>query len=171
MWSGSLICPFCSANDDRVVDSRSSERGKAIRRRRVCNHCSKRFTTYERVESVVRLMVVKRDGARQPFDGEKVMAGIEYACGKLPIPTEHKARLVEELEDELFRDFEREVPAIIIGERVAARLRELNPVAYVRFVSVYKEFRALDQLIDEARDTRDFTARHVPGQRSLFHES
>lgn len=165
-----LICPFCSANDDRVIDSRSSERGKAIRRRRICNHCGKRFTTYERVESVIRLMVVKRDGARQPFDTEKILSGIAAACGKLPIPSERKLLLIEELEEELYRDYEREVPSTIIGEKVAQRLRDLNPIAYVRFVSVYKEFQALDQLIDEAQDTRAATHDKVPGQRNLFND-
>ncbi len=163
-----MICPACAANDDRVIDSRASDGGKAIRRRRVCNHCGKRFTTYERVETAGRLMVIKRDGSRQTFDPQKILAGIEAACGKLPIAAEAKSRIVEEIEDELHREFEREVPAMVIGERVAQRLRGLNQVAYVRFVSVYREFHGLDQLIDEAQDARAQASSEVPGQRSLF---
>ena len=163
-----MICPACGANDDRVIDSRASDGGKAIRRRRVCDRCGKRFTTYERVETAGRLMVIKRDGSRQTFDAQKILAGIEAACGKLPIASEAKARIVEEIEDELHREFEREVPATIVGERVAQRLRKLNQVAYVRFVSVYKEFHGLDQLIDAAHDVREQASAEVPGQGNLF---
>jgi len=163
-----VICPACAANDDRVIDSRASDGGKAIRRRRVCNHCNKRFTTYERVEMAGRLMVIKRDGSRQTFDPQKILAGIEAACGKLPIAAEAKSRIVEEIDEELHREFEREVPGSVIGERVAQRLRGLNQVAYVRFVSVYREFHGLDQLIDEAQDARAQASSEVPGQRSLF---
>ncbi len=163
-----MICPACGANDDRVIDSRASEGGKAIRRRRVCNRCNKRFTTYERVETAGRLMVIKRDGSRQAFDPQKILAGIEAACGKLPIAAEAKARIVEEIDEELHREFEREVPALTIGERVAQRLRKLNQVAYVRFVSVYKEFHGLDQLIDAAHDVREQARAEVPGQGNLF---
>jgi len=163
-----VICPACAANDDRVIDSRASDGGKAIRRRRVCNRCGKRFTTYERVETAGRLMVIKRDGTRQTFDPQKILAGIEAACGKLPIAAEAKSRIVEEIDEELHRKLEREVPALAIGERVAQRLRGLNQVAYVRFVSVYKEFRGLDQLIDEAQDARDQASSEVPGQGNLF---
>lgn len=163
-----VICPACAANDDRVIDSRASEGGKAIRRRRVCNHCGKRFTTYERVETAGRLMVVKRDGSRQAFDPQKILAGIEAACGKLPIAAEAKSRIVEEIDEELHREYEREVPASAIGERVAQRLRKLNQVAYVRFVSVYREFHVLDELINEAQDAREQASSEVPGQGSLF---
>ncbi len=163
-----MICPACAANDDRVIDSRASEGGKAIRRRRVCNRCGKRFTTYERVETAGRLMVVKRDGSRQAFDPQKILAGIEAACGKLPIAAQAKTQIVEEIDEELHREFEREVPALTIGERVAQRLRKLNQVAYVRFVSVYKEFHGLDQLIDEAQDVRERASTEVPGQGNLF---
>ncbi len=163
-----MICPACAANDDRVIDSRASEGGKAIRRRRICNRCGKRFTTYERVEAAGRLVVVKRDGTRQAFDPQKILAGIEAACGKLPIATEAKMRVVEEIDEELHREFEREVPSLVIGERVAQRLRKLNQVAYVRFVSVYKEFHGLDQLIDAAQDVREQARADVPGQANLF---
>lgn len=163
-----MICPFCGHNDDRVIDSRASESGRAIRRRRVCNHCGKRFTTYERVESAVRLMVVKRDGSRQAFDPQKILAGIEAACGKLPIPAEHKVAIVEEVEEELYRDFDREAPSLVIGQRVADRLRKVSGVAYVRFASVYKDFKALDQLMEEIHEAQARAVSEIPGQGELF---
>jgi len=135
-----VICPYCHANRDRVIDSRSSESGRAIRRRRECEGCGKRFTTYERVETTGRLVVVKRDGSRQTFDAEKTLAGIDLACGKRPITVDQKRRLVEELEEELYRDFDREVPSSAIGERVAARLRRIDQVAYIRFASEHRQF-------------------------------
>lgn len=163
-----MHCPFCHVDDDRVIDSRSTEGGRTIRRRRVCNSCGKRFTTYERAETAIRLTVIKRDGGRQPFDPQKVLRGVEVACGKLPIPAEDKARLVEEVEEGLYREFDREVESAEIGRRVAERLRNLNHVAYVRFASEYKQFRDLDQFIEEAREVKELAKVEVPGQTRLF---
>lgn len=163
-----VICPFCANDDDRVIDSRSTDGGRAIRRRRVCNVCGRRFTTYERAETTVRLMVIKRDGSRQAFDPQKILAGVEAACGKLPIPTSEKQRIVDEVEEELYRDFDREVAAQQIGNRVAGRLRKLHQVAYIRFASEYKRFQDVDELIAEAADAKAQAAHEAPGQTELF---
>lgn len=163
-----MICPFCSANNDRVIDSRSSEGGSAIRRRRICNKCEKRFTTYERVERIVKLMVVKADGRHEPFNQHKIFASIEAACGKLPIGIDVIQQIVDDIEDELHREFEREISSHIIGERVASRLHKIDKVAYVRFASVYKHFRDLDELAEEIHNARDIAKAEVPGQGKLF---
>ena len=144
-----MICPFCSQDDDKVIDSRASDAGRVVRRRRECLRCSKRFTTYERVEETARLMVVKRDGTHVPFNRENVMRGIAAACGKLPVAEEAKQKLVDTVEEELHREFDREVPSKVVGERVMAKLKELDPVAYVRFASVYRNF-------NEAKDFHAF---------------
>ena len=132
-----VICPFCNNNRDKVIDSRASEGGRVIRRRRECVACERRFTTYERVEQTGRLTVIKRDGSRMPFNPEKVLSGIEAACGKRKIPTERKLAVVEAVEEELHRDFDREVSAQVIGERVMTHLRRLDPVVLIRFASEY----------------------------------
>ncbi|MBL1217314.1 MAG: transcriptional repressor NrdR [Planctomycetes bacterium] len=163
-----MICPFCGNNEDRVIDSRSSEGGRAIRRRRVCDHCDKRFTTYERVERIIHLMVVKSDERREPFDATKILKGIEAACGKLKISADTKQRVVEETEEELRREFEREVPARLIGQRVAAKLFAIDKVAYIRFESVYKQVSDLDELADEIHDAQERHQNEVPGQAELF---
>jgi len=163
-----VLCPFCHVDDDRVIDSRSTENGRTIRRRRVCNGCGKRFTTYERAEALTRLTVIKRDGTRQTFDAQKILHGVETACGKLPVAAEDKARLVEEVEEGLYREFDREVESAEIGRRVADRLRSLHHVAYVRFASEYKQFQDLDQIIDEVREVKELAKAEVPGQARLF---
>ena len=163
-----MICPFCHVNDDRVIDSRTSDAGKAIRRRRVCNACGKRFTTYERFESAVRMMVIKRGGSRQIFDPQRILKGVEAACAKRPIPADTKAKLVLEVEEELFREFDREIPSERIGTAIMERLRNIDQVAYVRFASVYKEFKDLDELLVEVRDAKERAQAEVPGQGDLF---
>jgi transcriptional repressor NrdR len=161
-----MICPYCSVNQDRVIDSRLSDGGRVVRRRRECEKCGRRFTTYERAEPAARLVVVKRDGTRVPFNPENVYRGVQAACGKRAVPEEVKRRLVEEVEEELSREFEREVSSRVIGERVMARLREVDPVAYVRFASEYHSFELADiaQTVEELgsrpKDPKD--------QRSLF---
>ncbi|MCA9298290.1 MAG: transcriptional repressor NrdR [Phycisphaerales bacterium] len=156
-----MICPSCGANDDRVIDSRSSDGGRVIRRRRECLQCERRFTTYERVEQATRLMVVKTDGRRVPFESEKVLQSIAAACGKRPVGEDTKARIVEEIEEDLHRSFEREVPSDEIGRRVMDRLREVDDVAYLRFASEYHVFdlRELAQqaqrLVEAPKDVRD----------------
>ena len=104
-----VICPYCGQDNDKVIDSRSSEGGLVIRRRRECQDCKRRCTTYERVEKTARLVVVKKDGSRTPFDAQKILAGLQAACGKRPIPEEAKSRLVQEIEEDLHQEFEREV--------------------------------------------------------------
>jgi transcriptional repressor NrdR len=139
-------CPFCHADNDKVIDSRSSEAGKVIRRRRECVACHRRFTTYERVEQTARLMVIKKDGRRVPFDRENILRGVQAACGKRKVTAEAQQRLVDAVEEELHRDFDREVAAEAVGQRVMAKLRDLDEVAYVRFASEYMKFRSVDEI-------------------------
>ncbi len=162
-----MICPFCAVDDDRVIDSRSAEGGAVVRRRRECHGCKKRFTTYERVEKTRRLVVVKKDGTRVPFDAGRVLQGVQAACGKRPIPEEDKITLVETTEESLFRDFEREVDSREIGRRVAAQLRELDHIAYIRYASEYNDFRTLDDFVAELTDLQSRT-RDLPNQQGLF---
>ena len=136
-----MICPYCAADNDKVIDSRASEGGLVIRRRRECLVCSKRFTTYERVEKTSRLAVVKKDGRRVAFDSQRVLSSVQAACGKRPVSEELKAKLVQEVEDEVHREFDREVPSSEIGARVAQRLRAMDQIAYIRYASEYYDFR------------------------------
>lgn len=135
-----MRCPFCKVDNDRVVDSRSSAEGAVVRRRRECLACGKRFTTYERVEEAP-LRVVKKDGTRVPFDREKILAGVRKACEKRPVAADDMEKLVSGVEDEINKNYEREVPTRAIGEMVMERLKSLDSVAYVRFASVYREFK------------------------------
>jgi transcriptional repressor NrdR len=162
-----VICPYCGEDHDKVIDSRSTDAGEAIRRRRECLECSKRFTTYERVEKTHRLVVVKKDGSRVPFNAENLLKGVQAACGKRPIPEDLKAGLVHDVEEELHREFDREVDSVEIGRRVAARLREIDGIAYIRYASEYYDFRTLDEF---AAELSDLQARppNLPNQRDLF---
>jgi transcriptional repressor NrdR len=160
-------CPFCKGNKDRVVDSRTGEGGNVIRRRRKCELCRKRFTTYERIEDAIKLLVVKKDGRREPYDRAKIAAGVERACTKLDVGPEDLQRLVDDVEEEVFANYDREVPSKFIGERVAEKLRRMHPVAYVRFVSVFREFRDLSEFVDEAQTARA-AGIDPPGQQKLF---
>lgn len=146
-----MRCPFCHANDDKVIDSRSTEAGKVIRRRRQCVQCSRRFTTYEHVEHT-RLAVIKKDGSRVPFDRDKIMAGLQKACYKRPIDAEQLSALVDAVEEELFSRFDKEVASLVVGRAVIEKLRGVDQVAYVRYASVYKQFRDIGDLLDEVRD-------------------
>lgn len=166
-----MRCPFCHAADkDRVIDSRPVEGGEAIRRRRVCEACNRRYTTYERVEQTIRLTVVKKDGTRVPFDRARIMAGIQKACYKLPVPAEQIAALVDAVEEDIARQFTREVSSTFIGEMVMKQLRLASPIAYVRFAAVYREFRDLGELVSEAQDVMDNPSQHDPAQIALFGE-
>ena len=146
-----MKCPFCGYNEDKVIDSREAPDGAAIRRRRECTKCSRRFTTYERFEQSP-LLVIKRDGRREPFDRKKVLNGVIKACEKRPVPLEKIEELVDDLEREIAQEFDREVPSVQIGERVMRRLHELDEVAYVRFASVYRSFKDINQFMKELRD-------------------
>ena len=146
-----MKCPFCGHQEDKVVDSRSSSDGVAIRRRRECLRCGKRFTTYEHVEEQP-LMIIKKDGRREPFDRHKLLAGLVKACEKRPVSMDDLEQLVDELERELSQSFEREAPSREVGERVMKRLHALDPVAYVRFASVYREFKDVEQFMRELKE-------------------
>jgi len=162
-----VICPYCAADNDKVIDSRASDGGLVIRRRRECLACGKRFTTYERIEKTSRLAVVKKDGRRVPFDPVKVLAGIQAACGKRPVSEEVKIGIAQEVEDEVHREFEREVPSAEIGRRVAARLRSIDQIAYIRYASEYYDFRTLDDFADELTQLKSRPI-DLPNQQALF---
>lgn len=167
-----MRCPFCDADKEslKVIDSRACEGGRAIRRRRECLHCSKRFTTYERIEDQVKLTVIKKDGSRVPWDRAKILDGLERACYKRPVEAGELTRIVEEIEDEIFRGHDKEVPSAVIGQLVTEKLRRLDQVAYVRFASVYRQFKTLDDLVQEAKAVLDAQRYEVPGQGRLFLE-
>lgn len=143
-----MICPHCSADNDRVLDSRASEDGRAIRRRRCCIQCNKRFTTYERVEHYA-LQVVKKDNTREPFSREKIERGAEQACWKRPVSVEQVKDLAALVEADIQTDYETEIPSSIVGRMVMQRLAELDQVAYVRFASVYREFKDVEDFVAE----------------------
>ncbi len=145
-----MKCPYCSSLEDKVVDSRLSKDGKSIRRRRECLECSERFTTYEYIEEV-SLMVIKTDGRREPFDRQKLLKGIRIACTKRPVPMDRLEQLVSEIESEIYNLDEREISTKTIGEIVMAKLRELDEVAYVRFASVYRDFKDKNEFMQEVR--------------------
>ena len=147
-----MICPYCDKDNDKVIDSRSAESGRVIRRRRQCLSCERRFTTYERVEQTTRLMVVKKDGSRVPFSRENIARGVAAACGKRPIPEGVKSKIVDQIEDEIGREFDREVASAEIGRRVMARLREVDEVAYIRFASEHEQFKTLSDFLHEIQD-------------------
>jgi transcriptional repressor NrdR len=164
-----MRCPFCKAtNNDRVIDSRLTEGGNAIRRRRECLACGRRYTTKERVDEEAKLTVVKRDGTRVPFDRGKIVTGLRRACFKRPVPAEQIAALVGEVEEELMQLGRREVPAKLIGELVVGKLRHVDQIAYVRFASVYRNFQDVGEFIDEAKDVLERSVQHVSGQQDLF---
>ena len=137
-----MRCPYCFHEDTQVIDSRETEDQSAVRRRRECAKCEKRFTTYERIE-LLDLMVIKKDGSRQAFDRNKLIAGIRRACEKRPIPSEKIERAVDEIERELRGMASNEVQSRHVGNLVMKKLREIDPVAYIRFASVYKSFKNL----------------------------
>ena len=162
-----MRCPFCEADDDKVIDSRANDVSNTIRRRRECLKCGRRFTTYERIEETIRLMVIKKDGSRVPYDRRKLLRGLQQACYKRPVPAEKIEKLVEAIEEELHRRFDREVNSRDVGQIVSDHLKGLDQVAYVRFASVYKQFRDLDELLDEVRDVMNRPP-EVQDQGKLF---
>lgn len=145
-----MKCPFCENLEDRVIDSRTSKEGDAIRRRRECLKCNQRFTSYERVEDVVP-MVVKKDGRREPFDLAKIRSGLLISCKKRPIGTDQLDVIVETIEKKLVGLGVKEVQSTWIGEQIMAALKDLDKVAYVRFASVYRQFKDINDLMDEVR--------------------
>src|SRR4051794_16831693 len=145
-----MRCPFCSAVEDKVVDTRPSDNEQVIRRRRECAGCSRRFTTYERIDEILPL-VVKKDGRREAFDRAKILGGLKKACSKRPVPVEVLDKAVDSIERELEESGEKEIVSSRIGDAVGAALRHIDEVAYVRFASVYRSFRDVDELMTELK--------------------
>ncbi len=143
-----MKCPFCYDLDNRVIDSRLTKEGFTIRRRRVCEHCDRRFTTYERVEEVLP-MIVKKDGRREVFDRQKVVAGLKKACEKRPVSTTQIDHTTDRIEQSLQERGEKEVASSIVGEAIMRELHKLDQVAYVRFASVYREFKDVNEFMQE----------------------
>jgi len=142
-------CPFCKEDRDRVVDSRSSDSGRIIRRRRQCLICKRRFTTYEKTGESFKLYVVKKDKSRVPYDRDKVVGGLQKACYKRPVSAEQIQQITDKVEEDIFRNFDKEVSSAFIGESVMKHLRTIDKVAYIRFASVYRGFRDAGELIEE----------------------
>lgn len=143
-----MRCPYCENPDTKVIDSRPTEEGHAIRRRRGCEQCGKRFTTYEKVEETI-IMIIKKDGRREAFDRNKVMSGIVKACEKRPVPVAEMERIVNEIERGLNNMMEKEIESNFVGELVMEKLKELDEVAYVRFASVYRQFTDVNTFVKE----------------------
>ena len=152
-----MRCPYCKLDSDKVVDTRAVDEGWATRRRRECLKCGRRFTTYERVEESP-IKVIKKNGARVPFDRSKIRLGIERACGNLPIPAETIDSTVAKIENEIFSQFDKEVPSQVIGELVMRELAAINKVAYVRFASVYREFQEVGEFYHVLNEIKNGTA-------------
>ncbi|MGI6727544.1 MAG: transcriptional regulator NrdR [Anaerovoracaceae bacterium] len=149
-----MKCPFCEFKDTRVIDSRPTEEGHAIRRRRECDNCGRRFTTYEKVEEIF-FMVVKKDGRREAFDRNKILNGIIKACEKRPVTMDEIENVVNEIERNLNNRMEKEVKSKVIGELIMERLKNLDEVAYVRFASVYRQFKDVNTFMDEINKLLD----------------
>ena len=143
-----MKCRFCPCTESRVIDSRPTDDGSSIRRRRECISCGKRFTTYEKIEELP-IMVIKKDGRREPFDSEKILTGVRRACEKRPISASEQDILVQNIVRDVFNSLEQEIPSTTIGELVMQRLKELDEVAYVRFASVYRQFRYINTFMHE----------------------
>ena len=149
-----MKCPYCSQIDNKVIDSRMTKEGNAVRRRRECLACKHRFTTYERVEALP-LVLIKKDGRRETFNRNKVLVGMQKACQKRNISINTLEEFVDELERELQEMGEKEIPSSVVGERIMTRLHELDDVAYVRFASVYREFKDINDFMSELKDLLD----------------
>lgn len=160
-----MKCPYCQADNDKVIDSRSGEDGFVIRRRRMCVACEKRFTTYERVAEL-EIRVVKKDGSREPFRPEKIRQGMERACWKRPIPTDQVEGVIMEIIQGVYMHNNSEIDSQIIGEMVMEKLVELDDVAYIRFASVYRQFRDIHDFFDEVRPILDKNNLQVQGDKT-----
>ncbi|CRZ34626.1 transcriptional repressor NrdR [Herbinix hemicellulosilytica] len=145
-----MKCPFCGKDNTRVIDSRPADDNTSIRRRRQCDNCNRRFTTYEKIESIP-LVVIKKDNNREPYDRSKIEAGVFRSCHKRPISVDQITALVDEVEATIFNMEEKEIPSYVIGEILMDKLKELDPVAYVRFASVYREFKDVNTFMDELK--------------------
>ena len=145
-----MKCPFCNHENTRVIDSRPAEDNNSIRRRRVCDECGKRFTTYEKIETIP-LIIIKKDNNRESYDRTKIEGGILRACHKRPVSITEITQIVDDIETEIFSREEKEIPSALIGEMIMDRLKDLDAVAYVRFASVYREFKDVDSFMEEIK--------------------
>ena len=145
-----MRCPYCKKENDKVIDSRSANEGTVIRRRRECEACARRYTTYERIEEIP-LFVIKKDMRREVYDRAKALAGVHKACEKRPVPLEEQDKIADDLEKMLHEKYEKEVPSRIIGEYIMQRLSKLDQIAYVRFASVYREFQDVGHFMKELK--------------------
>ncbi|MFA5291535.1 MAG: transcriptional regulator NrdR [Phycisphaerae bacterium] len=161
-----MKCPYCKENKDKVIDSRSSEAGRIIRRRRQCLACRRRFTTYEKVGESFKLSVIKKDNSRVPYDRERVIAGLQKACYKRPVSAEQVQQMADRIEEDIFRHSDREVDSKFIGESAMKHLRTVDKVAYIRFASVYRQFDDAGDLLDEV--TQAISQPDDTGQPKLF---
>ena len=161
-----MRCPFCKEDKDKVVDSRSSDAGRVIRRRRQCLACKRRFTTYEKTGESFKLHVVKKDKSRVPYDRDKILSGLQKACYKRPVSAEQIQQIADRTEEDVFRRFDKEVTSAFIGDCVMKHLRAVDKVAYIRFASVYREFKDAGDLIDEV--SRVIQETEPPEQLKLF---
>jgi len=144
-----MRCPFCKEDEDRVIDSRSSDGGRVIRRRRQCLKCKRRFTTYEKIGEGFKLYVIKKDNSRVPYEREKIISSLQKACYKRPVSAEKIQEMADKAEENIFRNFDKEVSSAFVGESVMKQLRRVDKVAYIRFASVYRDFRDAGELIQE----------------------
>ena len=161
-----MRCPFCKEDQDKVVDSRSSDAGRIIRRRRQCLACKRRFTTYEKIGESFKLYVVKKDNSRVPYDRDKIIAGLQKACYKRPVSAEQIQQIADKVEEDIFRNFDKEVSSTFIGESVMKHLRVVDKVAYIRFASVYRDFKDAGELIEEVSEA--IREAEYIGQPKLF---
>jgi transcriptional repressor NrdR len=159
-------CPFCKEDHDRVVDSRSSDTGRVIRRRRQCLVCKKRFTTYEKIGESFRLCVVKKDSSRVPYDRDKIVGGLQKACYKRPVSAEQIQQIADKVEEDIFKSSDKEVTSAFVGESVMKHLRGVDKVAYIRFASVYRDFEDAGELIEEV--SQAIQEAEYSGQPKLF---
>ncbi|MCI8454095.1 MAG: transcriptional repressor NrdR [Lachnospiraceae bacterium] len=143
-----MKCPFCSASETKVIDSRSADDNNSIRRRRQCEGCGKRFTTYEKLETMP-LMIIKKDNSRETYDRSKMEKGILLSCHKRPISSQQISKMIDEIENQIFTMEEKEIPASTVGELVMKKLKDVDEVAYVRFASVYREFKDVNAFMEE----------------------
>lgn len=149
-----MKCPFCSNQNTRVIDSRPAEDNASIRRRRLCDECGKRFTTYEKVETIP-LIIIKKDNNREQYDRMKIEAGVLRACHKRPVSANQITKLVDEVETEIFNLEEKEIPSTVIGEKLMEKLKNIDHVAYIRFASVYREFKDVNTFMNELKKVLD----------------
>lgn len=161
-----MRCPFCKEEQDKVIDSRSSDGGRIIRRRRQCLSCNKRFTTYEKTSESFRMYVIKKDSSRVPYDREKVIVGLQKACYKRPVSAEQIRQIADKVEEDIFKNFDKEATSSFIGESVIKHLRDVDKVAYIRFASVYRDFKDAGEFIDEI--TQAISQPDNTGQPKLF---